>query len=305
MDTLAVVLRGARAPRAQPARPRRRRRRTTSSSTSSGAASAPAPSGCSGPAACRPSRAWAIRWSPATSRSAASPRPGRAPGARVGERVFVPGARCFGEVRGLFGGAAVPRRRAGRAGRAGRRAARRAGRPAGAGRDRPPRDRRRARQARSDRRPRRARPAAGAARRARRRRAAGRLGAQSRPRATAATATASSIPTDDARRDYRAIYDVSGDAGLLDTLIARLAPGGEVVLAGFYSEPLSLRLPAGLHARGAHPRRRRVAATPISPPVKELVETGRAVARRPDHPPRRGRGGRRRPTAPPSAIRPA
>src|SRR3954468_8255639 len=25
---------------------------------------------------------------------------------RVGERVFVPGARCFGEIRGLFGGAA-------------------------------------------------------------------------------------------------------------------------------------------------------------------------------------------------------
>src|SRR6056297_533696 len=25
---------------------------------------------------------------------------------RVGERVFVPGARCYGEVRGLFGGAA-------------------------------------------------------------------------------------------------------------------------------------------------------------------------------------------------------
>ena len=33
-------------------------------------------------------------------------RPGRAPGAAVGERVFVPGARCFGDVRGLFGGAA-------------------------------------------------------------------------------------------------------------------------------------------------------------------------------------------------------
>lgn len=44
----------------------------------------------------------------------------------------------------------------------------------------------------------------------------------------------------DPRRDYRAIYDVSGDAGLLDTLIARLAPGGEVVLAGFYAKPLSL-----------------------------------------------------------------
>src|SRR5208282_4562958 len=25
---------------------------------------------------------------------------------KIGERVFVPGARCFGEVRGLFGGAA-------------------------------------------------------------------------------------------------------------------------------------------------------------------------------------------------------
>ena len=47
-------------------------------------------------------------------------------------------------------------------------------------------------------------------------------------------------PNDDERRDYRAIYDVSGDAGLLDTLIARLAPGGEVVLAGFYAQPLSL-----------------------------------------------------------------
>ena len=47
-------------------------------------------------------------------------------------------------------------------------------------------------------------------------------------------------PDDDKRRDYKAIYDVSGDSGLLDSLIARLAPGGEVVLAGFYSKPLSL-----------------------------------------------------------------
>ena len=31
---------------------------------------------------------------------------GPASGHAVGERVFVPGARCFGEVRGLFGGAA-------------------------------------------------------------------------------------------------------------------------------------------------------------------------------------------------------
>ncbi|TDP71748.1 chlorophyll synthesis pathway protein BchC [Roseateles toxinivorans] len=47
-------------------------------------------------------------------------------------------------------------------------------------------------------------------------------------------------PDDDKRRDYKAIYDVSGDSALLDSLIARLAPGGEVVLAGFYAKPLSL-----------------------------------------------------------------
>ncbi len=46
-------------------------------------------------------------------------------------------------------------------------------------------------------------------------------------------------PDDDPRRDYRAIYDVSGDCGILDTAIARLARGGEVVLAGFYSERLA------------------------------------------------------------------
>ena len=41
-------------------------------------------------------------------------------------------------------------------------------------------------------------------------------------------------PEDDARRDYATILDVSGDSGILDTGIARLAPGGELVLAGFY-----------------------------------------------------------------------
>jgi 3-hydroxyethyl bacteriochlorophyllide a dehydrogenase len=51
-------------------------------------------------------------------------------------------------------------------------------------------------------------------------------------------------PAADPRRDYLAIYDVSGDPALLDTLIARLAPGGEIVLAGFYSEPLSFAFPA-------------------------------------------------------------
>ena len=46
-------------------------------------------------------------------------------------------------------------------------------------------------------------------------------------------------PDDDTRRDYRTVYDASGDAGVLDPLVARLAPGGTVVLAGFYSERLS------------------------------------------------------------------
>jgi 3-hydroxyethyl bacteriochlorophyllide a dehydrogenase len=46
-------------------------------------------------------------------------------------------------------------------------------------------------------------------------------------------------PDDDPRRDYNAICDVSGDASLLNGLISRLAPGGEVVLAGFYKQDLS------------------------------------------------------------------
>jgi len=45
-------------------------------------------------------------------------------------------------------------------------------------------------------------------------------------------------PDDDPRRDYATVYDVSGDANLLNSLIQRLRPGGEVVLAGFYHQPL-------------------------------------------------------------------
>ncbi|MCU0622056.1 MAG: chlorophyll synthesis pathway protein BchC [Gemmatimonadales bacterium] len=48
-------------------------------------------------------------------------------------------------------------------------------------------------------------------------------------------------PVEDPRRDYRTIYDVSGDASLLDDLLSRLAPRGEIVLAGFYSEPLAFQ----------------------------------------------------------------
>jgi len=53
-------------------------------------------------------------------------------------------------------------------------------------------------------------------------------------RRTAAVGYSVIHPDDDDRRDYRAIYDVSGSAGLLNSFIERLAPGGEVVLAGFY-----------------------------------------------------------------------
>lgn len=50
-------------------------------------------------------------------------------------------------------------------------------------------------------------------------------------------------PDQDPRRDYRSICDVSGAPGLLDTLVSRLAPGGEIVLAGFYDQPLGFHFP--------------------------------------------------------------
>lgn len=62
-------------------------------------------------------------------------------------------------------------------------------------------------------------------------------------RAAGARGYAVAHPDRDPRRDYRSIYDVSGDASLLDSLIARLRKGGEIVLAGFYSEPLSFVFP--------------------------------------------------------------
>jgi 3-hydroxyethyl bacteriochlorophyllide a dehydrogenase len=50
-------------------------------------------------------------------------------------------------------------------------------------------------------------------------------------------------PQADSRRDYRAIYDVSGAPDLLDSLVGRLARGGEIVLAGFYESRLSFDFP--------------------------------------------------------------
>jgi len=50
-------------------------------------------------------------------------------------------------------------------------------------------------------------------------------------------------PDDDSCFDYRTIYDASGDGDLLNDLVGRLQRGGEIVLAGFYSEPLSFAFP--------------------------------------------------------------
>lgn len=166
-------------------------------------------------------------------------------GARAGERVFVPGAQCFGEIRGLFGGSAsrlvVPSTRAIRIedhlgergalmalaatahhalsggplpelivghGVLGRLIARIATTLA------------------ADR--------GGRAPVVWETNASRRAGAEGYPVVH---------PMDDDRRDYRVICDVSGDSEILDTVIACLAPGGEIVLAGFYSKPLSFAFP--------------------------------------------------------------
>jgi 3-hydroxyethyl bacteriochlorophyllide a dehydrogenase len=159
-------------------------------------------------------------------------------GATVGDRVFVPGAKCFGDVRGLFGGAAsrvvLPGSRTVRLSeQLGEQGvllalAATAHHVAGGALDRQPDlvighgvlGRLIARLA----------VAAGASPVVWETNAARRDGAHGYTVVD---------PSADTRRDYRSICDVSGDAALLDTLIARLAPGGEVVLAGFYDQPLS------------------------------------------------------------------
>ncbi|MFZ4689954.1 MAG: chlorophyll synthesis pathway protein BchC [Polymorphobacter sp.] len=45
-------------------------------------------------------------------------------------------------------------------------------------------------------------------------------------------------PDQDERRHYMSVYDASGDSDILDAAIIRTARGGEIVLAGFYAEPL-------------------------------------------------------------------
>ena len=165
-------------------------------------------------------------------------------GQTCGERVFVPGARCYGEVRGLFGGAAatvvVPGARVTVLSEAlGERGvlialAATAYHAIVAGNSRPPD------------------LIVGHGVLGRLIARISVLLAQEPPvvweknpnRRDGAAGYEVLDPATDARRDYHAIYDVSGDGSLLDALIGRLAPGGEIVLAGFYSQPLSFAFPA-------------------------------------------------------------
>ncbi len=81
-------------------------------------------------------------------------------------------------------------------------------------------------------------------------------------------------PDADPRRDYRTICDVSGDSTIMDTLIGRLARGGELVLAGFYSEPLTFSFPPAFMREA----RFRVAAEwreSDMTAVKQLIDSGR------------------------------
>lgn len=81
-------------------------------------------------------------------------------------------------------------------------------------------------------------------------------------------------PTTDERRDYRSIYDVSGDPKLLDSLISRIAATGEIVLAGFYSEPLSFAFPPAFMREA----RIRIAAEWQPPDIaatKALIDSGK------------------------------
>ena len=165
-------------------------------------------------------------------------------GLRVGDRVFVPGASCFGKVRGLFGGAAshlvvkaarlaaIPRE-LGDKGILLALAATAHHARAGSG------------SAGGD-----LIVGHGALGRLLARLSVAAGGAPpvvwERDPHRAAGAEGYLVTTADAdpRRDYRVIYDVSGDPAILDDLIARLAPEGEIVLAGFYERALAFNFPA-------------------------------------------------------------
>lgn len=80
-------------------------------------------------------------------------------------------------------------------------------------------------------------------------------------------------PDADDRRDYATIVDVSGDAKIIDSLLGRLARGGEIVLAGFYRQPVSFDFPPAFIKEA----RLRVAAEWTPPDLKAV---SRLVAER-------------------------
>jgi 3-hydroxyethyl bacteriochlorophyllide a dehydrogenase len=80
-------------------------------------------------------------------------------------------------------------------------------------------------------------------------------------------------PDDDDRHDYATVYDVSGDAGSIESFIARLAKGGELVLAGFYNQPISFAFPPAFQREA----RLRIAAEwqpDDLASINALIETG-------------------------------
>ena len=80
-------------------------------------------------------------------------------------------------------------------------------------------------------------------------------------------------PDCDGRSDYRSICDVSGDSNILDSLVAHMAPRGEIVLAGFYSSRVSFAFPPAFMKEA----RFRIAAEWSQDDlraVKRLVESG-------------------------------
>ncbi|MEE4206154.1 MAG: chlorophyll synthesis pathway protein BchC [Erythrobacter sp.] len=81
-------------------------------------------------------------------------------------------------------------------------------------------------------------------------------------------------PDADERKDYREIYDASGDSNIVDTLVGRMAKGGEIVLAGFYSNRVSFAFPAAFMKEA----RIRIAAEWQADDIAQthdLIETGR------------------------------
>ena len=196
-------------------------------------------------------------------------------GGKVGERVFVPGAKCFGDVRGLFGGAAARvvlpgartirfDERLGEQGVLLALAATAYHAHSTAGVQQPDLI-----------------VGHGVLGRLIARLAVVAGGAptvwETNPGRRDAAAGYSVVdPSEDTRRDYRCICDVSGDSTLLDTLITRLAPGGEVVLAGFYDQPLSFTFPPAFMREA----RLRIAAQwqpQDLAAVRNLAESGRLM----------------------------